>query len=70
MEYPENATQFQIRAADKAHAQATKLFQQYDSCDRALKQLLLGAVDDMFVVDLSDRHIGYGNCTTLDLLTY
>ena len=69
-EYPDNATQFQIRAVDKAHASATKLFNQYDACYRALKQLLIGAVDDMFINILSDPHVGYANETTLRLLTH
>ena len=64
------ATQHQIRAADAAHALATRLFQQYDATDRALKQQLLGAVDDMFVSALSDPHVGYANITTLQLLTH
>ena len=48
----------------------TELFLQYDSTDKALKQLLLGAVDDMFVNALSDPHVGYANVTTLQLLTH
>ena len=47
-----------------------KLFNQYDACDRALKQLLLGAVDDIFVNLLSNSHVGYANTTTLQLLTH
>ena len=47
--YPERATQFLISAADRKHDTNTKIFQQYDACDRALKQLLLGAVQDMFI---------------------
>ena len=68
--YPAGATQHIIRAADIAHATATRLFQQYDATDRALKQQLLGAVDDMFVSALSDPHVGYANVTTLQLLTH
>ena len=68
--YPPGATQHQIRAIDVAQATATRLFQQYDATDRALKQQLLGAVDDMFVSALSDPHVGYANVTTLQLLAH
>ena len=67
---PENGTQYQIQAAEKLHQQKIKLFSQYDACDRALKQLLIGAVDDMFINALCDSHVGYANVTTLQLLTH
>lgn len=70
VEYPDNATQYQIQATNKAYEKAAKLFNEYDACDRALKQLLLGAVDDMFINALCDRHVGYANVTTLDMLTH
>ena len=49
---------------------ASRLHRQYDRTDKALKQLLLGAVDNMFVRSLRNRHIGYANVTTLELLTH
>jgi len=70
VQYPPVATQHQIRAVDVAHTTATRLFQQYDATDRALKQQLLGAVDNMFVSALSDSHAGYANISTLQLLTH
>ena len=48
---------------------ATRLHKQYNATNKALKQLLLGAVDDMFVCSLRNRHIVYANVTTLKLLT-
>ena len=50
-------------------ANATRLHKQYDATDKALKQRLLGVVDNMFVRSLRNRHIGYANVTTLQLLT-
>ena len=67
---PQQGTQYQIQAAQKLHEEQTKLFNQYDACDRALKQLLIGAVDDMFINALCDPHVGYANITTLQLLTH
>ena len=69
-QYPDNATQYQIQAANKAYEMATKIFNQYDACDHALKQLLIGAVDDIFINTLCDRHVGYANVSTRDLLTH
>jgi len=70
VQYPPVATQHQIRAVDVAHTTATRLFQQYDATDRALKQQLLGAVDNMFVSALSDPHVRYANISTMQLLTH
>ena len=39
-------------------------------CNRVLKKLLLGAVDDMFINGLKHRHVGYSNVTTLQILTH
>jgi hypothetical protein len=49
---------------------ATALFKDYDLADKALKQLLLGAVDDMFVRSLQTKYIGYLNVTTRQLLDH
>ena len=48
----------------------TKLYKQYDATDKALKKLLFGAVDNMFVRSLRNRHIGYANVTTVHILTH
>ena len=64
------ANQFQIQAATSLYNLSTKDIKQYDATDRALKQQLLGAIDDMFVNVLSDTHVGYANVTTLQLLTH
>ena len=68
--YLEEGTQYQIRAAEKAHEEETRLFQQYNACDKALKQLLIGAVDSMFLTAVCDPHVGFANTSTLDLLTH
>ena len=68
--YPHGATQFQIQTVNAIHTTNTRLFKQYDATDRALKQQLLGCVNNMFVNALSDTHVGYANVSTLDLLTH
>ena len=67
---PAGSTGPQIADIRHQFTTATKLFKQYDATDKALKQLLLGAVDDMFVRSLRNRHIGYANVTTLQILTH
>ena len=62
---PAGSTGPQIADIRHQFTTATKLYKQYDATDKALKQLLLGAVDDMFVRSLRNRHIGYVNVTTL-----
>ena len=47
-----------------------KVFFQYDATDKALKQLLIGAVDGIFISAVSDAHVAYANVTTLELLTH
>ena len=46
-------------------ANATGLHKQYDATNKALKQLLHVAVNDMFFRSLRNRHIRYANITTL-----
>jgi hypothetical protein len=48
----------------------TLIFRNYDMADKALKQLLLGAVDDMFVRSLQTKYIGYLNVSTRQLLDH
>lgn len=47
-----------------------KLYKQYDAIYKALTQLLLGAVDAMFIRSLRNRYIGYANIITLKLLSH
>ena len=67
---PANATGPQINAIHETHKREAKLFHEYNNTDKALKQLLLGAVDDMFTRAIKNRYIGYANVTTKQLLTH
>ena len=44
-----------------------KTSKEYDATDRALKQLLLGTVDDMFIAIIRHRHSGFANVTMLQI---
>lgn len=50
--------------------EATAIFKEYDSADKALKQILLGAVDDMFVRALQTKYVGYLHVSTRDILDH
>jgi hypothetical protein len=67
---PDQSTGPQIADIRFAFDAATKLFKNYDLDDKALKQLLLGAVDDMFVRSLQTKYIGYLNVTTRQILDH
>jgi hypothetical protein len=67
---PDGSTGPQIADIRYEFTTATTVFKQYDLADKALKQLLLGAVDDMFVRSLQTKYIGYLNVTTLQILDH
>jgi hypothetical protein len=67
---PANSSGPQIADLRFTFNTATALFKDYDLADKALKQLLLGAVDDMFVRSLQTKYIGYLNVTTRQLLDH
>jgi hypothetical protein len=48
----------------------TDIFRQYSATDKALKQLLVGAVDEMFIRCLQTKYLGYLNVTTRDILDH
>ena len=65
---PVGSTGAQITVLTDNHTREAKLFHKYNNTDKALKQLLLGAVDDMFTRGLKNRYIGYANVSTKQLL--
>ena len=67
---PVGSTQFQITSITETHRREAAIFKEFDNTDKALKQQLLGAVDDMFTRALKNRYIGYANVTTKQLLAH
>lgn len=51
-------------------AESTALFKRYVAVDMVLKQILLGAIDEMFVRALHTQYVGYLNVTTRDILDH
>ena len=68
--FPVGATGPQIANVRATFVEANELFLKYDSADKALKQLLLGAVDAMFVLIIKIKYISYLNVTTRALLDH
>jgi hypothetical protein len=54
----------------RLHREATKVYRTYHNVDQAIKKLILEAFDDAYINALSDKVVGYANCTSLDLLTH
>jgi hypothetical protein len=48
----------------------TDVFKQYSTTDKALKQLLVGAVDEMFIRSLQTKYLGYLNVSTREILDH
>ena len=59
-----------IASLTATHERESKIFHEYNNTDKALKQLLLSVVDDMFTRALKNRFIGYANVSTKQLLTH
>ena len=66
----DSITRPQINSIFVQHDIDTKLYREYDSTDKALKYLLISAVDDTYIRSLRDKYIGYANIATLQMLTY
>jgi hypothetical protein len=49
---------------------SAKLYHKYDATGKALKSLLIAAVDETYVRALRDKYIGYANVTVLEMLTH
>ena len=67
---PQNATAAQINETVRQHKEALRVWREIQSCEKALKQQLISAVDPIYLTGLHNRHTGYGNSTTLQMITY
>ena len=53
-----------------SHQLELDLFNEYTNTDKALKQILLGAVDEIYLRSLRNKYVGYQNHTTRDILDH
>ena len=67
---PDGSTRPQISSIRVQHDLNTKFYLEYDSTDKALKFLLIAAVDETYIRFLCDKYIGYANITTLKMLMH
>ena len=64
------ATNAQIGAITRQFNADNKVYSEYNRTDQALKQLLLGAVDDMYVSSLRNQYTGYTSVSTMNIITH
>ena len=46
------------------------IFKEYDDKEKAIKVMLMYAIDKTCICALLDRYVGYKNVTTLEMLTH
>jgi hypothetical protein len=59
-----------IAEPTRLHQEATKVYRTYHNVDQAIKRLIIESFDDAYLNALSDKIVGYANCTSLQLLTH
>ena len=67
---PANSTGAQITKLCYAFYTASALFNEYNRTNKALQQILLSAVDEMFISSLRHKYVGYGLKTTRAILDH
>jgi len=65
-----NATAFQIAENIRQHKAQLTTFRTYHDVDKALRNMLIDAVHPVYIRALYDTSVGFGNVTTLQLLTH
>ncbi len=63
-------TAAQLATAERVHKELLRIWNLYHDTDKALKQQLLSTVENVYLRALSNRHTGYANITTLQLLQH
>jgi hypothetical protein len=59
-----------IAETTRRHWEATQVHHTYHSVDQAIKKLIIESFDDAYLNALSDKIVGYANCTSLQLITH
>jgi hypothetical protein len=59
-----------IAETTRLHREATQVYRTYHNVDQAIKKLIIEPFDDAYFNALSDKIVGYANCTSLQLLTH
>ena len=64
------ATSREVAAARAEHEHNLRIFREFHNTDKALKSLLIGAVDDMYIKALRHRITGYAQVSTRQILDH
>jgi hypothetical protein len=56
-----------IAETTRLHKEATQVYRTYHNVDQAIKKLIIESFDDAYLNALSDKIVGYANCTSLQL---
>ena len=67
---PTGATGPQISALKRGHKYELHIFPEFNATNNNLKQQLLGCFDESYIHGLLNRHTGYDNAGTLQMLTH
>jgi hypothetical protein len=59
-----------IAELTRLHREATQVYCTYHNVDQSIKKLIIESFDDAYLNALSDKIVGYENCTSLQLLTH
>jgi hypothetical protein len=59
-----------IAETTRIHKEATQVHRTYHKVDQDIKKLIIESFDDAYLNALSDKIVGYANCTSLQLLTH
>jgi hypothetical protein len=59
-----------IAETTRLHREATQVHRTYHNVDQAIKKLIIESFDDAYLNALSDKIVGYANCTSLQLITH
>jgi hypothetical protein len=59
-----------IAERTRLHQDATQVYRTYHNVDQAIKKLIIKSFNDVYLNALSDKIVGFTNCTSLQLLTH
>jgi hypothetical protein len=59
-----------IAETTRLHREATQVYRTYHNVYQAIKKLIIELFDDAYLNALSDKIVGYANCTSLQLLSH
>jgi hypothetical protein len=59
-----------IAETTRLHREATQVYHTYHNVDQAIKKLIIESFDVTYLNALSDKIMGYSNCTSLQLLSH